>query len=147
MNTISHPPLVSVCPTQLPRYSIMKVFPLHSKCYGTVISPTLPFVKYDFMTKTQIWGDFSLVFIIIYRQQSSWKLLPSHSNIFSDDRSQLYTVYYHTGWGAIKCMVTHNHIEILSSGYIVSWLNSLAPGKFEWNFQIDFSDWCLRYLL
>ena len=43
-------------------------------------------------------------------------------------------------------------IGVISFIYLYSsgWLNSLAPGKFEWifcHFQTDFSDWWMRHLL
>ena len=54
--------------------------------------------------------------------------------------------------GAMRCLlwVFWRQLNILHSLTVTCChINSLAPGKFEWNsnFQIDFSDWWLRHLL
>ena len=65
------------------------------------------------------------------------------------------TVYmvYSIGW--VDCFLEHYagtvklHFEIVWF-YLLCRFNSLPFGRFEWNlgnFQADFSDWCLRYLL
>ena len=38
-------------------------------------------------------------------------------------------------------------INSLSPGLCIKSFNSLAPGKVEWNFETDFSDWSMRHLL